>query len=85
MWNGFCHQYGSKIGERWRNWNWIMDSGCNKEFESSLMVTKKLGRVLPGSQTPIEPLNMPERFFSMLRFENRGKLDVLWLEIDENP
>lgn len=35
------------------------------------------------SSAPNEPLNKPvERFLAFLRFENRGKLDSLGLEID---
>lgn len=40
-------------------------------------------RVLPGSSVSKEPFDMPvERFLSMLRFENKGKLDELGYEID---
>ncbi len=39
-------------------------------------------RVLPGSQHA--PLENVGRFLPMLRFENRGKLDNLGLEIDTN-
>jgi len=42
-------------------------------------------RVLPGSPASKGPLSIPvERFLSMLRFENKGKLDDLGLEIDTN-
>jgi len=41
--------------------------------------------VLPGSPASKEPLSIPvKRFLSMLRFENRGTLDDLGVEIDTN-
>jgi hypothetical protein len=40
-------------------------------------------RVLPGSSDSKGLFDMPvERFLSMLRFENKAKLDDLGLEID---
>jgi len=42
-------------------------------------------RVLLRSSVPQEPFDMPvERFLSMLRFENMGKLQELGVEIDKN-
>jgi hypothetical protein len=44
-----------------------------------------LVRVPLGSSDQKEPFDMPvERFLSMLRFENKGKLDDLGLEIDSD-
>jgi hypothetical protein len=51
----------------------------------SLLIARLKVRVLPGSSVPKEPFDMPvERFLASLRFENRGKLDDLGLDIDTN-
>jgi hypothetical protein len=60
----------------------------NKRPLSSIWQSKRLlivrleVRVLLGSHVPNEPLSIPvERFLASLRFENRGKLDDLRIEV----
>ncbi len=56
------------------------------QSEQKLQRTHNLWvRVRVGSPESEEPLDMPvERLISMLRFENKGKLEDLGLEIDTN-
>jgi hypothetical protein len=49
-------------------------------------ISRILVRVRYGSFFSKEPFDMPvERFLASLRFENRGKLGDLGLDIDTNP
>jgi len=56
--------------------------------QSVALLTGERGKSTPFSTHLITnvPLDMPvEQYLSTLRFENRGKLDDLGLDIDTNP
>jgi hypothetical protein len=61
--------------------------GLEKRFRDFVLLRHWLKvRVLHGSQAPNEPLSIPvERLLASLRFENRGKLDGLGLDIELDP